>query len=139
MIKERSTDREVTLLSGLGLAECEKLSGFIQVPLPGPEQLNGHISNLEKSLTLGGSAQTQRTEATVLVTDGEARDALDIADEILENIDQLPSRAEGFAESVEEKAQGIRDDIEKRNRVTGSQLTALENMLEGVRSWLERG
>ncbi len=68
----------------------------------------------------------------------EATDALDLCEEILGKLDDLPDEAEEFASSVGEKTESIQNYIERYGRVSPKQKTALENMLEGVDRWLER-
>lgn len=67
----------------------------------------------------------------------EATDAIDLCDEILSKLDDLPDEAEDFGLSVGQKAESIKVYIERNGYVTAKQKTALENMLEGVDRWLE--
>lgn len=60
------------------------------------------------------------------------------AQEVLSDLDELPERAEDFAESVREKIEDMRSWVEERERVTQRQEDALANMAEGVRRW-QRG
>lgn len=57
---------------------------------------------------------------------------------IREKIPDLPERAESFGISVEEKAESIADWIEKNDRVTEKQLSALKNMVDGIDRWICR-
>ena len=64
-------------------------------------------------------------------------DALEQCQAIEELIDDLPERAEDFADSVLEKIQSIASWIEEKEHVTEGQLAAIENMHAGVSRWLE--
>lgn len=65
-----------------------------------------------------------------------SEDGLDLCNTILELLDDLPEKAEDFAESVRIKVLGIHQCIEDFDNVTLGQSQALENMLEGVKKWL---
>lgn len=65
----------------------------------------------------------------------DVRDALGIAGEICDLVDELPEEGEDFGISVAEKAADIAENIEKHNRVTDKQMAALENMLDGLQRW----
>lgn len=62
-------------------------------------------------------------------------EALALCDELLGKIEDLPSRAADFAESVEEKIKSIREWIEEHDDVTDNQVRALENMGAGIDRW----
>jgi len=62
--------------------------------------------------------------------------ARDECDEVIELCDELPERAEEFADSVREKLESIKEWIEANEAVTGNQLSAIENMHDGVSRWL---
>jgi hypothetical protein len=66
-----------------------------------------------------------------------AEEAVAIADEALELIDDLPDAAYDFGESVKEKIESIRSTIIERDRVTDKQFSALENMKAGIERWLD--
>jgi hypothetical protein len=59
-----------------------------------------------------------------------------LCDEILEMIDEIPERGENFGASVMAKVEDIQKTIKETERVTSGQLTALENMKEGVQKWI---
>jgi hypothetical protein len=61
--------------------------------------------------------------------------AIEQCDSILDSLEELPERAADFQESVEDKVAGIREWIEKNKDVTAAQLTALQNMEDGVSRW----
>ena len=65
----------------------------------------------------------------------DVREALDIVDEIETMAEQLPEEGEDFGMSVTEKAADIAANIETHNRVTDGQLSALQNMLDGLQRW----
>lgn len=65
-------------------------------------------------------------------------EALELAAEIQNLVEELPERAEDFGISVAEQAADIARDVEENDRVTRKQLEALRNMLAGVRNWLDR-
>ena len=58
-----------------------------------------------------------------------------MADEIELLAGDLPEDGEDFGMSVTEKTADIAANIETHNRVTDGQLTALENMLDGLQRW----
>lgn len=62
--------------------------------------------------------------------------AIEQCDRIFDKCEEVPERGEDFAYSVMEKVESIRESIEKSERVTQGQLTALENMESGVDRWL---
>jgi hypothetical protein len=66
----------------------------------------------------------------------EPDEALDLAEEILTDLDDLPERAEDFKESVLEKVTGMKDWIEEHQAVTEKMATALQNIRAGVDKWL---
>lgn len=68
----------------------------------------------------------------------EVKEANDLAEELLKRCEELPERAADFYESVTDKVRGIRETINKYNKVTPRQESALENMYAGVERWLER-
>lgn len=63
--------------------------------------------------------------------------AYEVCDEIESLADDVPERAEDFAESVCETSAGIRETIEQRDSVTEKQITALENIRDGLRKWVD--
>jgi hypothetical protein len=65
-------------------------------------------------------------------------EALDLGHSILDDLEELPERAEDFAASVEEKVRDILATIELGQHCTPGQWQALENLAAGVRRWLER-
>jgi len=63
-------------------------------------------------------------------------EAIEYADEILSDLDNLPERAEEFAESVREKVEGMKDWMEEHQAVTEKMVAALQNIRGGVDKWL---
>ena len=63
------------------------------------------------------------------------REALELCEDILEALPELPERAEEFADSVEEKTLQIKKWAEI-DAVTDGQLIALRNMKKGVYKWI---
>ena len=59
-----------------------------------------------------------------------------LADEISDLMDEMPERAEDFANSILDKSLGIINFIEDHDKVTLSQLEALTNMKAGLEKWL---
>jgi hypothetical protein len=71
----------------------------------------------------------------------EVEKAREILDEICETIedeisDRIKDEHAQYFEDVEEKAKSIFSTIEKTERVSGAQMSALENMLAGVKKWV---
>lgn len=58
--------------------------------------------------------------------------------EVLDEVDDLPTRAGSFAESVREKVEGMMEWAEEKRRVTERMTESLENMSEGVAKWHRR-
>lgn len=63
--------------------------------------------------------------------------AYELCDEIESLAEDVPERAEVFAESVCETAASIRETIEQRESVTEKQINALENIRDGLRKWVD--
>ena len=57
--------------------------------------------------------------------------------EIEELIDLVPEAGEDFAESVREKTDKIKEYIEWHDFITEPQLDALNNMLGGLKKWVD--
>lgn len=68
--------------------------------------------------------------------DKTADAALELVEEIESMAENMPSAASDFTESVLEKAKSIAETVESRGFATGAQLTALENMLDGMGRWM---
>lgn len=65
-------------------------------------------------------------------------EAADICTEILDQlVPDLPSRAEDFRESVEEKIADVRDWIIERNHVTEAQISMIENTRDACLRWIK--
>jgi len=62
-------------------------------------------------------------------------EALELGQEILDALEDLPDAAEDFASSVQEKVEGIMAWINENQHVTENQSAALENMMAGVEKW----
>lgn len=80
-------------------------------------------------------AKTKPAEPQQMDT-AAVRAALEITDEIMSMADEVPSAGQGFANSVCHKAESIGNTIEKTGVVTDAQMTALQNMREGLLKWL---
>lgn len=63
-------------------------------------------------------------------------EAIEYAEHILSDLDDLPERAEDFAESVREKVTGMKSWMVEHRRVTEKMITALQNIRGGVDRWL---
>ncbi len=77
------------------------------------------------------SVARKRTE----VRPDEVEEALALVEDICAKADEVPEAGEEFAQSVFSKAEDIGENIEQHNRVTEAQMTALENMNEGLDKW----
>lgn len=60
---------------------------------------------------------------------------LEMGEEILEMIDELPSRAQDFGESAADTVRSIMESIESRGFATQGQAVALGNIQSGVEKW----
>lgn len=67
---------------------------------------------------------------------GELQEAIELCDEIESLADEVPEAGEDFATSVSERTAGIRETIEENNYATPGQLSALENMRDGLARWI---
>lgn len=65
-------------------------------------------------------------------------EALEFADDLLRDLEELPERAEEFRDGVQEKVEGMREWMMEHEAVTDKMVTALENMRAGVDKWLKR-
>lgn len=68
--------------------------------------------------------------------DDRVADALALCDQIESTAEDVPEAGEDFAMSVTEKAASIRETIERTERVSDNQFTALENFLSGLQRWI---
>lgn len=70
---------------------------------------------------------------------GRERRAYDILEEMetLYESGELPASGVEYAESVMDKGKSILETIERTDRVSDDQLTALTNMLEGLHNWFD--
>ena len=66
----------------------------------------------------------------------DVKEALEVCEEILEIVPELPERAEEFADSIQTKTLNIKAFVEKEKHVTINQFSALLNMLEGAKKWI---
>lgn len=69
-------------------------------------------------------------------TDDDVETATDLIEQIESIVEDLPEEAEDFGMSVAETASDISKYIDERGTVTKKQLTALENMLDGLQRWI---
>lgn len=65
-------------------------------------------------------------------------DFLERANTLLSDVDDLPERAEEFAEGVREKTSGMVTWAEENKHVTDKMEIALSNMQDGAGRWLHR-
>jgi uncharacterized 2Fe-2S/4Fe-4S cluster protein (DUF4445 family) len=63
-------------------------------------------------------------------------EAIEYGEDILSALDDLPDRAENFAESVREKVESMVSWMVKNQKVTEKMITALQNIRGGVDRWL---
>lgn len=68
--------------------------------------------------------------------DDSAEQAFELCDEIESLADDVPSRGQDFADSVLEKAADIRASVEQLGRASDGQISALENMRDGLSRWI---
>jgi hypothetical protein len=68
--------------------------------------------------------------------DMDAEEAISLVDEIRETADYVCDEGREFADSVLEKSMAIGQSVERIGRATQGQITALENMLEGLQAWV---
>lgn len=69
-------------------------------------------------------------------TSDDVETAWELIEEIESVAEDLPEEAEDFGQSVLETVADITKYIEDNDRVTKKQITALENMLDGLRQWI---
>jgi hypothetical protein len=68
--------------------------------------------------------------------DEDVETAEDLIEQITSLAEELPEDAEDFAMSVLDTAGDISKYIDENGRVTKKQITALENMLDGLQRWI---
>jgi len=68
--------------------------------------------------------------------DEDVETAEDLIEQITSLAEELPEDAEDFAMSVLDAASDISKYIDENSRVTKKQITALENMLDGLQRWI---
>ena len=66
------------------------------------------------------------------------KEAIELIDGLLDDLDEIPESGEDFAESVRDKITSMREWIEDKERVTEKMETALMNMQGGINKWLHR-
>lgn len=76
-----------------------------------------------KTITVGGPSES-------------AAEAFEICDEIESMMNDIPEAGEVFAGSVSDKASSIRRTVEANNHATPAQISALENMRDGLSRWI---
>jgi hypothetical protein len=69
----------------------------------------------------------------------DPQSALDVIEETLDILDELPEEAEDFVSSVGEKLENMRNWIEEKDKVTDRMAEAIENMHGGALRWRNRG
>jgi len=62
-------------------------------------------------------------------------EAMSLISEIEERADCICDAGRDFADSVWDKTESIMESVERSHSATDGQLTALENMLEGLQRW----
>lgn len=68
--------------------------------------------------------------------DDSAAEAFELCDEIESLACDVPSRGQEYAESVAEKSESIRASVEASGRASAGQISALENMRDGLLRWV---
>jgi hypothetical protein len=109
------------------------IAEHLKVPLPDASSLEARVNALTAPLN---PRAEERKAATM---SGEAREAITMADSILEDLEELPSEASEFAESVGAKVRSMKEWMESSGRATEKMTTALQNMRGGVDKWLKQG
>ena len=79
--------------------------------------------------------EEQREKIRNLKLQPNIAEAEGLIDEIESMAGDICENGQEFAESVLERTKSIRESIEKAGRATEGQITALENMAEGLRAW----
>lgn len=69
-------------------------------------------------------------------TEQDIETANELIEEITTLADDLPEEAEDFGLSVLDTVRDISSYMEENEHVTKKQITALENMLDGLRRWI---
>lgn len=81
--------------------------------------------------------RSKAVQSTGRVDEGDWEHALEVIEEALASLDDLPERAEDFRESVRDKLESICDWVAEHESITGAQATAVNNMIAGIERWLE--
>ena len=147
---ERSNSTNPGMLRVMALCHesCKVLSEQLQVPLPDSTQLASHVAYLEGMMTPTEkpTAPTGTAEAVCHAKEAidrsslksEVREFVALCDSILDDLDEMPDKAEEFTESVREKVSGMRETASTKNFATAKMIAAAENMRGGVDRWLHR-
>jgi hypothetical protein len=77
-----------------------------------------------------------RSATNAKSVDGDVEHARELIDQIMGMVEDLPEDAEDFGSSASETAGSINNYIDQRDRVTAKQVTALENILDGLSRWV---
>lgn len=65
------------------------------------------------------------------------RVTLEDIEDALTSVEELPDRAEEFANSVDEKLRSMHEWITKNEHTTEPQQNAVDNMASAIRKWLD--
>lgn len=103
-------------------------------------ELSGEVLHNDGDELILLLAPAPPAEASEEFADGDdllqADKAIEQCENILELLDDLPERAEDFADSVREKVESIKGWIEENDHVTDGQINALDNMEGAVLRWI---
>lgn len=84
-----------------------------------------------------GKAESNTLDASDIDQDQNIREAHEQCNRIIEMAEEVPDPGIDFAIGVAESTEGIRDTIQKTQRVTRNQQEALDNMEFGLTRWLK--
>lgn len=124
------------------LATLTKLAEYIQAHA-GPDVRPGESPadtaiRWHQELTHIRNMRVQRTMAEgVQKKQPEWRTRIDQCEAVIARLDELPERAEDFAEGVRETLEGIVIGIRERREVTAAQCVAIDNIERGVEKWIK--
>lgn len=62
---------------------------------------------------------------------------IDECSEVMDLLEDLPSKADGYVSNVDEKVSGIQNWVEEAEHCTDNQKNAIANIRRGAERWME--
>ncbi len=144
-LKTISTDAAVHNRIHDGLVNLDMISVLIRVPAPEGAALTQMIPHFNipspvapgASVPVGGKTSGKSFGGSKSkVSPALLREAIDLCNEILGDMENMPDQASEFAASCEEKAKSVKAQAEN-GYVSEKQLSMLTNIRAGQRKWID--